>query len=56
MTQNDKSRQSGDEVPPGTAQSGENLCRTCKGSGRLAGRPCPDCDGTGKVTTLVGDA
>ena len=46
----------GDEVPAGTAQSGENICRRCKGSGRLQDEPCPDCGGSGKVTVLVGDA
>jgi hypothetical protein len=46
----------GDEVPPGSEQSGENLCRTCGGSAAVAGRSCPDCNGTGTVNTLVGDA
>jgi DnaJ-class molecular chaperone len=46
----------GDEVPAGTPQSGENLCRRCKGTGRLQNEPCPDCGGSGKVTVLVGDA
>jgi DnaJ-class molecular chaperone len=46
----------GDEVAPGSQQSGENLCRQCDGSGRLADRVCPECRGTGKVTVLIGDA
>lgn len=46
----------GDEVKPGTDQSGENICRTCAGSGQVNGRDCPDCRGTGTVTALVGDA
>jgi len=46
----------GDEVPPGTFHSGENVCRRCQGTGRIEARACPDCDGTGKVTTLVGEA
>lgn len=47
----------GDEVPPGTPQSGENACPACGGTGRTAnGEACPDCAGTGIVTTLVGDA
>jgi DnaJ-class molecular chaperone len=50
------SKKPGDEVPAGTPQSGENLCRRCKGTGRVKDEPCPDCSGSGKVTVLVGDA
>ncbi len=39
----------GDEAPPGTPGTGENLCRDCGGSGELDGRSCPTCDGTGKI-------
>ena len=46
----------GDEIPAGTPQSGENLCRRCKGTGQLKDKPCPDCAGSGKVVVLVGDA
>jgi DnaJ-class molecular chaperone len=46
----------GDEVPAGTAQSGETICRLCKGAGRVQDGPCPECGGSGKVTVLVGDA
>ncbi len=46
----------GDEVPPQTPQSGENICRRCQGAGKIDGKPCPDCGGSGIVTTLVGDA
>ncbi len=46
----------GDEVKPGTGQSGENVCPTCSGKGQVDNKPCPDCGGTGTVTTLVGDA
>ena len=46
----------GDEVPSGTAQSGENICRQCKGTGQVQDRSCPECGGTGKVVVLVGDA
>lgn len=48
--------QPGDEVPPATPQSGENICSRCAGSGRVDQQSCPECSGTGKVTTLVGDA
>jgi DnaJ-class molecular chaperone len=47
----------GDEVPPGTTQSGEAICPDCKGTGRIPGTgDCRNCGGTGKVTQLVGDA
>lgn len=47
----------GDEAAPGTPGTGENLCRECGGSGRLAGgAPCPACGGGGKVTVGVGGA
>jgi hypothetical protein len=40
----------GDEAPPGAPSTGENLCRECRGTGRLAGgRACPNCGGTGRV-------
>ncbi len=45
-----------EEVPPGTTGSGENTCRTCEGSGKVEGGDCPDCGGTGKVTTPIGGA
>jgi DnaJ-class molecular chaperone len=34
----------------------ENICRTCKGSGQVNNKPCPDCGGTGKVTEGIGGA
>jgi DnaJ-class molecular chaperone len=40
----------GDEAAPGTPGTGENLCRNCNGTGEQEGKPCPVCDGTGKVT------
>lgn len=46
----------GDEAPPGSPQSGENLCRRCGGTGQVEDRPCPDCNGRGTTTVLVGDA
>jgi hypothetical protein len=45
-----------DAVPPDAPGSGENLCRTCAGSGIFHNRPCPDCNGTGTVTTAIGGA
>ena len=46
----------GDEVTPGTDQSGEHVCPRCSGTGRLVEAPCPDCGGSGKVIVLIGDA
>ncbi|HMC17188.1 MAG TPA: hypothetical protein VKI18_16245 [Albitalea sp.] len=46
----------GDEAPPGTPGTGEDVCPRCGGSGRLANGPCPECDGTGKVTRGIGGA
>jgi hypothetical protein len=46
----------GDEAPPGTPGTGENVCRGCGGSGRRDGRPCTDCGGTGRITEGVGGA
>ncbi len=52
----EQEKKPGDEVKPGTNQSGENLCPTCAGEGKVDNKPCPNCAGTGTVTTLIGDA
>jgi DnaJ-class molecular chaperone len=44
----------GDDAPPGTLGTGEDICRDCHGSGRIDGKTCPACGGTGKVTEGVG--
>jgi hypothetical protein len=47
----------GDQAPPGSPQTGENVCRDCLGKGiRGDGSRCETCGGTGKVIELVGDA
>jgi hypothetical protein len=46
----------GDEAPPGTPGTGEDVCPACGGSGQRAGRECPTCQGTGKVTVGIGGA
>lgn len=46
----------GDEAPPGTPGTGEDICRTCGGTGQLNGGPCPECEGTGKVVRGIGGA
>jgi DnaJ-class molecular chaperone len=46
----------GDEAPPGTPGTGEDVCPDCGGTGKRAGRDCPTCQGTGKVTVGIGGA
>ncbi len=46
----------GDEAPPGTPGTGEDVCRACNGTGKLDGQTCEDCGGSGKVTEGVGGA
>lgn len=47
----------GDQAPPGTEGTGENLCPDCSGSGRAGdGGECPLCLGTGRVVEGVGGA
>jgi len=38
---------------PGT---GENVCRACRGTGRIEGEPCENCGGIGKVIEEIGGA
>ena len=44
----------GDDAPPGTPGTGENVCPECNGSGRLGNKPCPNCGGTGKIVEGIG--
>ena len=46
----------GDEVPPGSSQSAENICPACGGRGSRDGKACETCGGTGRVVEIVGDA
>jgi DnaJ-class molecular chaperone len=46
----------GDEAPPGTPGTGENLCRACNGTGRTEGGECPTCLGSGKINEGIGGA
>ena len=46
----------GDEASPKTSQTAENVCRRCVGRGTVDGKKCPECEGTGTNTTIVGDA
>jgi DnaJ-class molecular chaperone len=44
----------GDEAAPGTPGTGEAVCGRCQGSGKIGGKDCPMCGGTGKVTEGIG--
>jgi hypothetical protein len=46
----------GDEAPPGTPGTGENICPECSGSGKVDQGTCPNCGGTGKVIEGIGGA
>ena len=46
----------GDEAPPETPGTGEDICPDCQGTGRRGGRDCPTCAGTGKIIEGVGGA
>ena len=46
----------GDEAPPGTPGTGEDVCPQCHGSGKISGGACPGCGGTGKVIRAIGGA
>jgi hypothetical protein len=47
----------GDEAPPGTPGTGEDICPQCNGSGNgPRGGTCPNCQGTGKIVRGIGGA
>ena len=46
----------GNEASPKEAQTAENTCRRCRGTGRQGNEPCPECGGSAKVVETVGDA
>ena len=46
----------GDEAPPGTPGTGEDVCPKCNSSGEVAGATCPNCDGTGRIVSGIGGA
>ncbi len=44
----------GDDAPPGTPGTGEDICPQCSGKGKTRdGGECANCGGTGKVTKGV---
>jgi hypothetical protein len=47
----------GDEAPPGTPGTGEDVCPECNGSGKAArGGTCPSCQGSGRIVRGIGGA
>lgn len=46
----------GDEAPPGTPGTGEDICPVCRGSGVANNNRCPNCEGTGRITKAIGGA
>ena len=56
-TQNVRTMAPGDEAPPGTPNTGDDVCPDCGGTGRnKAGATCPTCLGKGTVTVGIGGA
>ena len=43
----------GDEAPPGTPGTGEDVCPACGGKGRVDGRECDSCLGKGRVIKAI---
>lgn len=46
----------GDEAPPGTPGTGEDICPACNGSGRKDGHRCTNCEGSGRIVRGIGGA
>jgi hypothetical protein len=44
----------GDDAAPGTPGTGEDICPVCKGSGKVDGKACSNCGGTGKIVEGIG--
>jgi DnaJ-class molecular chaperone len=44
----------GDDAPPGTPGTGEDICPVCHGSGKRDNRDCPNCGGTGRIVEGIG--
>jgi DnaJ-class molecular chaperone len=47
-------RNPGDEADAGTPGTGEDICRTCGGTGQIDAGICAACGGSGKVVVGVG--
>lgn len=46
----------GDQAPPGTPGTGENICPVCSGEGTVDGQKCVNCGGTGMVIEGISGA
>ena len=47
----------GDQAPAGTPGTGENVCRHCRGAGKMPdGSRCEECGGSGVVIEEIGGA
>jgi len=47
----------GDQAPPGTPSTGEDVCPKCDGTGALAGdEPCENCGGSGRIVVVINGA
>jgi RecJ-like exonuclease len=46
----------GDQAPPGTPGTGQDICPKCNGSGQLQQDDCEFCGGTGKIIRGIGGA
>lgn len=46
----------GDDAAEGTPGTGEDVCRVCRGTGKVDGRTCENCLGTGIVIEGIGGA
>ena len=44
----------GDEAPPGTEGTGEDVCPRCAGSGVQDGDDCQECGGSGTIVRGLG--
>jgi RecJ-like exonuclease len=53
---NRKELNPGDEAAPGTPGTGEVTCPVCHGGGRIQGRACEHCGGSGRVIKAIGGA
>lgn len=46
----------GDEAAPGTPGTAQDVCPDCHGHGRVDGKPCATCGGSGRVVKGIGGA
>lgn len=54
MQQDNLPTNPGDEAAPDAPAAGEDICRACRGTGRVEGAQCTVCSGTGKVLQGIG--